>query len=1130
MSVQAKSGRYADNSVLSTGNWMKIQVDSTGIYKLSHADLKKMGFADPSKVSVHGYGGWPQEEDFNKIYPTGLYVDDLPNVPVWQEADYLLFYAKGPVKWEYNAKEEVFIHTNNPYSTVGYYFLTDEISPRTMEKVASTPGAGKKQTMYDDYLLHESELGSVNFSGRQLFGESFEATSSRTFNKYIPGIVNTEAKVRMRFIARPTSGEGSVVMSINDEAVIQAAITATNDSYTKANAVVRTAAWKGEKKENIPVKIMYGRTGDKNARLDYFSLQVKRELRPYGGYTFFRSIASIQQATTFIIQGANEQTLVFDVSDGLNPKKMEATLSGSELSFTIPAGGELREFAIVQKDRSLRSPETVGKIENQNLHALPQTDMVIIAPAAFKKQAEQLADAHRDPMRDGLTVEVVDPIHIYNEFSSGTPDATAYRSFMKMFYDRSESVGKPPQYLLLFGDGFYDNRGISADISIRNLFAEFGDRFLLTFQSENSLNGDSYVTDDYFAFLNDTGGGQIDAATMHVGVGRLPVRTQTEATQVVNKLIGYMNNTQLGAWKNRLCFVADDGNNTDEYTTTHVKQADELGTFMEDNHSEFLVNKIYFDAYKKESVGGQMRYPDVNYKIQRLLKDGLLILNYTGHGDTRSWAEERVMTETDIQNATYSKLPLWITATCDFTRFDDINTSAGELVLLNKTSGGIALFTTTRVAYSDYNFTMNKQLISRLFEKDEEGKRKTLGQVMRETKSSLRGVNKLNFILIGDPAMKLAYPENQMRVTSVNGEPVTYKDGQLEGEPFLFSASKDITIEGEILGADGKRVTDFNGWATPTVFDSPASLQTLNNNGKGSVSYTDYTNKLFAGKDNVQVADGTFSFSFEVPVDISYSGEQGKINLYASDDATSAEAQGAFLHYTVGGTNENAAEDDEGPEIREFYLNDTTFVDGGKVNSTPLLVTRVWDKSGINITGSSLGHNIMLIIDEQPTRSYVLNDYYAPATGADREGVVIFPIPELSPGIHTAEFIVWDIRNNSSRDTLTFEVVEGLKPNLVEVMATPNPAREQAEFRLIHNRPETNMNVRLMVYDMTGRLRWSHTETGSSELFKSYIVSWDLRDNAGGRLLPGIYFYRAGIRANNSKEVTKANKLIILAQ
>ena len=1105
-SAWADSSRYASESVLNSGKWVKIQVAEDGIYKLTAADLKKMGFSNLDKVAVYGYGGWPLDEDFSTTY-----IDDVPEVAVWRGADYLLFYGKGPRKWEYSSSDKSFIHTNNPYSNYGYYFVTEkETTGRTMEKAASAAGATLQVTTFDDYVLHEEELVSVNSSGRELYGESFTSTLSRDFTISVPGITNDEGKATLSFISR---GNGTITMNVDGNALISGSVSVPSDEYEVARELYRERAWMADKGETVKVNIGYSTTGHKNVHLNYFRLQMKRQLKVYDNYTFFRSLSARGNASRFVIQGADASTLVFDVTDGVNPQQMETSLNGTELSFSIPASASLREFVVV-KPSQIKAPVTVGEVANQNLHALPQQDMIIIAQPNFTTQAERLAEAHRT--KDNLTVRVVTPESIYNEFSSGTPDATAYRRFMKMFYDRKTSEADAPKYLLLFGDGSFDNRKLTfawKSVDMSNM--------LLTYQTENSLSSQSYVIDDYFGFLDDADNKKsLQNKKLCLGIGRFPIRTVEQATQMVDKVISYMENKNTGSWKNNLCFMADDGSNTDGFMTEHMEFADQLAGYVESEHPEFLVNKLYYDAYKKDMTAGT--YPDVRSGLQKLLKDGLLLFNYTGHGGTTALSDEKVLTQTDINQFTYTHLPVWVTATCDFTRFDDLNTSAGEDVFLNKSSGGIALFTTVRVAYSRPNFPINDNVIRNLFERNN-GRRRTLGEVMQATKNTLSSVYKLGFCLIGDPAVKMAYPEFGMKVTTVNGQSV-------DGNSISFKALEKITVEGEVLDVSGQLVTDFTGIVNPTVKDSKVTVTCLKNSNKDdspAFTFTDYPNTIFIGNDSVR--NGKFSFTFTVPKDISYSNLQGKMNLYAVDTESGNEAQGNFDNFIVGGTSDTAETDTIGPEIRALYLNDTTFVDGGQVNTTPYFVAELWDKSGVNITGSSVGHDMMLVIDESTVLSYNLNSYYELLPGEDGTGIVKFPIPALEPGKHTAEFWVWDILNNSTVRTFTFEVVEGLKPFLFDVIATPGIAREQVTFHLMHNRPESRMRVGIMVYDLAGRQLWKHEESGTSGLFENYTVSWDLT-SGGARMRPGVYIYRAAISTDNSKDATKARKFIILGE
>ena len=1119
LSAQA-AGTYASHSVLSSGRWVKIQVQENGIYKLTDAQLRNMGFNDPTKVSIHGYGGWMLSETLNGSTP-----DDLPTIPVYRGNGYILFYGKGTVRWEYGSVdgEEAFVHENNPYATAGYYFVTDATATKTMETQASTDGAVRVITTYDDYQVWEKDQVSPHRSGRELYGESFSINNTRDdFSFNMPGITSADALVTMRFIAKTTARTSVELNTIDGTNIISTSIAGpgSNETYVSGRSVTAIGTWQGTKDSNINFSITYGAQNSTAAYLDYIRLQATRELRQYGEATFFRSLAAREQVSRFIIANATSSTMGWDITDGENPVIMEGSLSDTEYAFSIGADNRVREFVAIEPDQITATPNIIGEIENQDLHGLEQTDMVIIVPTAFKSEAERLAEFHRT--NDGLKVTVIEPDDIYNEFSSGTPDATAYRRLMKMFYDRGQANGTPPKYLLLFGDGSYDNRGLTTEWSAQSSLLQ---NMLLTYQSENSLNLNSYTTDDYFGFLeDDTQTFYAPSATQCLGIGRFPVRTIDEAEAMVDKVVNYISDATYGDWKTNLCFMADDGSNADAYTTRHMEQANELTEIVNTNRPDFRINKLYFDAYQKDRTGGNASYPGVEDALQKLLKNGLFLLNYTGHGGTEALSDERVITRSSIMQSTYKHLPLWITATCDFTRFDELNTSAGEEVFLNENSGGIALYTTTRSVDSRDNFNLNQALIEQLFT-TANGEHYTLGEIMKETKVSLgNNLNKLCFLLVGDPALRLAYPENQLKITEINGTPVDNLS-----EPIQLKALSKVTIKGEAQSYAGTRLSNFNGLTNLRVLDSQVEMTTLDNNSTGSTfTYTDYPNTIYLGADSCR--NGEFTFSFTVPKDISYSNDYGKMVLYAYDETNKTDAQGAFQQFIVGGTAEDADDDTQGPDIRYLYLNDTTFTDGGKVNSTPLLVACIFDENGVNITGSSIGHDMVLTIDNSIYHSYVLNDYFQILPDESGAGLIVFSIPELEEGMHTAELKVWDVLNNSTSQTFTFEVVADLKPELINLTAGPIPARDQIRFFLTHNRPETQLTVTIQVFDMAGRLMWSHEETGSSDLFENYIVTWDLCNNSGNRLYPGVYLYRACMRSGKSSEVMAAKKLIILAQ
>ena len=1119
--VMADGSVYAEKSALSEGKWIKISIKESGFYKFTYSDLRKMGFSNPEKVSIHGYGGWPMEEDFFNA----VYNDDVPSVAVWRGSDYILFYGKGPVKWTYSesGSRKMFVHENNAYSTLGYYFVTDATETNEVKSVPSEGSAAVQIDKFDDYMLHEKDEVSITtdgrpYSGRDLFGESFDSRQSLSFPFSIPGITDDDGIVSFRFVANIRSGgRGTVSMNINDKEIPLSNNTinvnnSRSSAYIAAIEAVPVAAWTGEKSEDTKVDISFD-LRYLTSHLDYIRLQMKRRLQPYGAYTFFRSLESEGKSAQFNIKNASSNVLVFDVTDNNQVQLMETSLSGSDVSFTIPAG-RLREFAMVDISKDIKAPDVVGEIKSQNLHGMEQTDMIILAPEAFVSEAERLAKTHRS--RSGISVAVVTPEQVYNEFSSGAPEATAIRRFMKMFYDRRTSDSDAPKYLLLFGDGRFDNRKLTND------WKNSSDNYLLTYQSRETLGQYSYVSDDYFGFLSEEKDYNPNTATIYLGIGRFPVNTLTQAKNAVDKVISYIENTRPGPWKNKLCFVADDGNANDTDPLTHMNESNQLADYIENNHPEFIPKKLFFDAYRRDFSGGKPSYPDIRTNIQKDLKEGVLVINYTGHGDATSWAEEKVMTQADINSATYTNLPLWIIAACDFAPFDQLSTSAGEDVFLNKKSGGIAVLTSSRVAWSTPNFRLNLSFMHNLFQK-KDGRHLTLGEVMKNSKNSNKAVELKSFVLLGDPALTLAYPdEYKMEVTEINGKAVT-------ADPVYFRAFERITVKGQVKTSDNAVASDFNGLLSTTVFDNQQQITTLNNANIGIYRFLDYPYTIYLGNDSVR--NGEFTFTFPVPKDISYSPMNGKISLYAVDESNNKEANGSYKNFKVNGTADNFDTDESGPDIRAIYLNTTDFKDGDRVNETPFFTAIVWDESGINVGGGSIGHEITLTIDNNPVLSYSLNSYYRThLSGEEGEGIIKFSVPQLESGKHTAEFKVWDIHNNSSSRTFSFVVADNYKPSIVELTAGPSPAKDYVNFMISHDLPESTINVEIQVFDISGRLIWNHIESGSSEMFDYYRVQWNLTTGAGGRLRPGVYVYRAVIKSDKSTEVSKSNKLIILAQ
>lgn len=1132
-SASSKRHAFSTKSALATGKWVKIRLTESGVYKITNTELTKMGFTNPAKVRLHGYGGALLPESF-----TQLKNDDLPEIPLWREKDYVLFYANGVVRWDANSDLSRFIHTNNYYSSYGYYFLAEgEETPLAFPTEGSlTSDNATVVTSFDDYALYEKDAYNWTASGRELYDSyDYASGNKKSYTFSLPGITNENAYCTVAFAAK-TSSTSNLSVDINGTNCGQFNISALSngDSYCKAQPGSGVLPWSGDKSEQTTVTLTHTRESGASGRLNYIQLNYRRKLALYNSYTAFRDLSSVSKVATYKISGANSNVKVWDVTVVGDYKQINGSLSDGSYSITVN-NPSLREFVAVDvTGTSFKSVEVVGTVSNQNLHALDQCDMVIIVPSNgdFLSQAERLANAHRT--KEGMTVHVLTADQVYNEFSSGTPDATAYRWLMKMFYDRAVSSetgqiveSNLPRYLLLFGDCSWDNRMIT---SSWNGYSP--DDFLLCYQSKNSTwETYSYVTDDYLGLLDDSEGASMEYDGMDIGVGRFPVRTLTEATQMVDKTIAYMENKELTPWKNTICFVADDGDNH-----LHMSQAEELAGKVESSYPEFQVNRIFADAYKWETTATGHTYKQATKRLLELFNEGMFLVNYTGHGGPGGWSAENILTSSDINNLRSSRLPLWVTATCDFCRYDDVSTSAGELAFLNDKGGAIALFTTSRVVYAQNNSNLNKVFCNYVFTK-QDGKRLRLGDIMRLSKcdSKLSGdLNKLKFSLIGDPALMLTYPDYKVVVDKFNGQEASVAD-------LSIKAGGKVAVEGRVTDSNGNTLTDFNGKVYPTVFDNRESVTTLNNDGTGVITdpknssetisggftFSQRVKKLFSGSDSIK--SGSFAFTFPVPKDINYSDKQGMVNFYAAETTTGREAHGAYSNFLIGGTESGMEKADTlGPKIN-LYLNTPDFVYGGKTNETPYFIAELEDGDGINTVGNGIGHDIVAMIDNSPTYTYVLNNYYEAYFGDYTKGTVRYSLPALPEGKHTLFFRAWDILNNSSSTSLEFEVVKGLNPNLFSVVCTKSPARDNTIFVLSHDRPESNIDVKLSVYDFSGRVMWTHTETGMSAN-NYYYVDWDLTSNGDQRLAPGVYLFRASISAGGSEENTRAGKIVILAQ
>ena len=1104
------ASHYASRSQLAEGLWVKVSVGESGIHQITYQELKKWGFSNPAAVTVYGYGGAILPETFSDDD-----IDDLNQLPVLDTGSKILFYAQGPISWSYDEKSQEYKHTQNPYSTAGYYFLTDSKSRTatlTDRTTASVAGA-TDITSFDEHAVYEQDQYSPGATGRTFLGEDFRYTTSRNFTFELPGVDNSEpVKLRTVFAAKVVGGTSKLVFTYQGETMPESStdnISAGSESSYEFFKNTSTLKEFNLDSEELAFSLLFRQNGGSLslARLDYFRFNYKRKLQLYNGSIQFR-LKQMPQNGCYALPGYTTTTHIWDISNPQNPVNIIPSVENGVARFGITAAHE--EYVAFDTQASVGSVTFVETVANQDLHGMATPDMVILTPKEYLSYAQSIAQLHQET--DGLEVAVIEHTKVFNEFSSGTPDATAYRRLMKMFFDREGGIGGKQLYLLLFGKGLYDNRKIGET----GKYVKYPT--LLTYQ-HGSGNDEraSYTTDDYFGFLDDGSGVRIASDKLRVSVGRLPVKSEQEAKDVVDKLLNYVANTDKGSWKNQVCVVADDEN-----YATHMKQAEDICNILENSDAHCFVNKIYTDAYTAEITSTGRTYPSAKKKLFQVLDDGVLVVDYIGHGSTVAWTHENLLNITDIQSMYLRRLPLFITATCDFGRYDHEDTSGGEILCLNPSGGGIALITTTRVVYISDNHYLNKGVAQEIFKKDENSGYPRLGDILREAKCNIQQTdsNKLNYTLLGDPALKLLYPDYQIKVTEINGQDITQTTPTIQ-------ARDSVVIKGEIYTPQGEKATDYNGIICPTVYDSEVSVVTHGYGEEGEVfEFSERSNRLYVGKDSI--VGGQFEIAFKMPREINFADDRGLINLYCYNDQDQ-EGSGNESNFIIGGFNDNSNDDFDGPEIYYAFLNSQDFQNGDEVNESPMLIAEVYDPSGINISDAGIGHQMTVTIDNQTLYTDVAS-YFDPAIGDPGRGFINYPLSDLSEGNHTLKLKVWDTENNSSEVELAFTVKAGLKPVIYDLYADQNPASTSTNFYLRHNRPDAIINVTISVYNLMGIEVWRYTGRGLSDMYRSYPISWDLTDSSGRRVPGGIYLYKALISTDNEHEATRSKKLCVTGQ
>ncbi len=1124
--AQDDTARYATNSMLSEGKWVKIRVEKAGLYQITNSSLRSMGFSNPANVRLYGLN-----MEFLPDTKIENINDDLEELPLHHTAEKVVFYARGTTQWTLSSinssKAVTFTHSNNPYSLYKYYFLTEKSEPSELPAYSYEVADDAPSTdVFPEHALIENDGFSFMNSGRTFFESyDYQNGSSRNYTMTFSSIdSNYPATVYVQFAAAGQSASELYVSAAqNDMGSINIP---RNENDNAATVVGKQFTIEKNPPESCNIMLRHSRESGVSGHLDFLQAGYMRKLRLSYGGVLFRPTQ--KGDIVFHIGGAPANTVIWKITPGRKPEAVAGTLSEDSTYLAVPFTSENtievnwknEELVAFNPEYSFPTPTVVGAVENQDLHSMSNIDLVIVTPASDRltSQAQRLADAH--VTYDSIKCAVLNVEKIYNEFSGGTPDATAIRRFMKMLYDNAESDLTKPKNLLLFGDGVWDNRMVTSA-----LHSKSQDDYLLCYESENSVSPfSSYVMEDYFALVDDNVSSNLYARP-RIGVGRIPATTMSEAKGVVDKLIRYMSNDEVGSWKNLLCFICDDGNNN-----LHMQDGEEVIKQTESLYPSYLIKRIYLDTYERETTATGSHYPSAEADVDKQMHDGAVVMNYTGHGGAEQLAHEQLIQNVDFQNWNYPRLPLWFTAACDVAPFDQNKDNIAETTALNPDGAGIAFIGTTRTVYSTPNKEMNLQYMKYVLACDDYGRQYTIGEAMAKAKQGLISIgssanNRLHFVLLGDPAIRLATPKVQIVIDEING--VAAEEGMTES----VLAGETMTVSGHIENGSGLVDDTFNGQIHTTVLDN-LELVTCRNNPRGesngntsTTPYTFYdrTKTLYNVIDSV--SNGRFTFKCPVPLDNNYSGENGLLSLYASNNSHSVEAHGRNTQFKIDGTSDNLPDDNQGPEIIPIYLNTTNFQNGDVVNETPLLFATISDKDGINMTGSGIGHDIEAMIDNNEATTYSLNSYFTPTVGDYTKGSVQFSIPELEDGHHTLTLRAFDILNNSSSSSIDFYVNNGEKPKIFSLNVS-TPVSDKALFIIENDRPQTNLNVTIQVFDVSGRLLYTTKETNFNSS-SSYTFSWDL-NATDTHLVPGIYIVKAGISTSSGPLATESSKFIVV--
>jgi len=1121
LSAQPGGDEFAFSSVLQSGKWHRMVLTAGGVYRISYSRLAELGFSDPSKVRIFG-NNYGQLSYFN----SDPRPDDLKEIAVqvstgtdgvFNEGDFIYFYASGTHRWIFDGTQGKYIFRRHNYSDTSVYFVGGpQGTPRSVVQASLPQTAATYVTeSYDALFIKEEETENIIRSGR----EWYQPVSVIKGVEIDPGFQYLVEGEPIRYRLR-VAGRSPVPvvfrMLENSETVVSVMVPEVN-MFNPTGTFARYGEAEGTLSHSASPRyeIRFYNNGESSARgwLDWLWLHARANLTAGDRQFVFSDSRSAGQGVVneYRISTTDNSLNVWDITDPALPRSIPLSFSGTRATFRDEADS-LKRYVAFRLSMAMVPTIDPVPLENQNLHATGPCDMIIVTHPWFMRHAERLAQLHLE--NSGLVSKIVTPGQIYNEFSGGIPDVAAIRNYVRMVWLKSAGSDKPLKYLLLFGDGSFENKRLPPA----------NPNFIPTWQTLNSnIVVSSFMSDDFYGLL-DEGEGEA-SGFLDIGIGRLPVSDTLSATIVVNKIERYMNGSDPGPWRNMITIAADD-----EDGNLHMNDAENIALAIGNVNPAINIEKIYLDAFRQITTVNGQSYPDATRAINSRMEQGTLIFNYLGHGNEIGLAHERVVRTSDIASwKNLSRLSLFITATCEFSRFDDAEynpitgtwipkTSAGELALLNPTGGAIALMSTTRVVFSAPNFILNRNIYNYAFAEGDDGEQLRFGDIIRLAKvSSGPGTNKRNFSLLGDPALRLAYPFSGHVVTdSVNSRHVSMPADTL-------SALSEVTVSGHITDRNGNMMEGINGTITTTVYDKPVSVTTLANDGGLKMTFGSLHSMLFSGK--AAVVDGRFTVKFMVPRDIDYNYGDGKISYYAVNN--DGHYTGFYNEITVGGFSDRIVADSTGPAIR-LFINDTLFRPGGIAGEGALLLALISDDNGINTTGAGIGHDLTLWMNGDRNNPVIINNFFESDFGDYRKGTLIYPLGNLKKGENTITLKAWDNYNNSSEASLVFVTGDEIRFIVADILNYPNPFSETTTIVAGHNRPGNTIEVEIRIHDMSGRVVRILRETTPPGGFTINPVEWDRTAADGSRAGSGTYIFTITLKTDNREIARGSGRMIIL--